>query len=82
VALVFEKKKLIFFRRKLAKNAEICDHNIDPKDSHQNTLTRPQDKKALAAAWAWSHRLRQKIMGSNLARGKCLKDFAHCIAVV
>jgi hypothetical protein len=30
ITLVFEKKRL-FFRRKLSKIAENCDHNIDPR---------------------------------------------------
>jgi hypothetical protein len=30
IALVFE-KNANFFRRKLAKSAENCDHNIDPR---------------------------------------------------
>jgi hypothetical protein len=48
ISLFFEKTP-IFFRRKLAKLAENCDHNIDPRFSAEFRLENNAEKNRFSA---------------------------------
>jgi hypothetical protein len=67
--LVFEKNANQFFRRKLAKIAEYCDHNIDPSmirslfpEIFDNFLR----QKLMALAWVKVAIFSSDIFGENV----------------